>query len=272
MLGNVLRLIFGWAYVHVSNRKHLTSGFNMHLARCSLLFADEAYWPGDKAGEAELKRLITEPTLLIEPKGVDPFSAPNSLHVVIVGNEDWMIPASGDERRYAVSEVSDAHQGDSKYFNRLSTEIDEGGAAAMLHDLLSMHLGDWHPRLDVPRTAELRRQQAQSLHGVEALVVELADKGQLPCSTCARPHVAVTTGEEDGRGFWAHVRRVFPDLRHKHSKTLASALRQYGCKPFKSGTVRGLEFPPLAAFRAAIDRTLWPQEWDDQTEWEAGNA
>ena len=74
----------------------------MHMAHCSLLFADEAYWPGDKAGEGELKRLITEPTLVIEPKGVDSFQVRNSLHVIIAGNEEWLVPASGDERRFAV--------------------------------------------------------------------------------------------------------------------------------------------------------------------------
>jgi hypothetical protein len=37
-----------------------------------LLFADEAFWAGDRKGEGALKRMVTEPTLFIEQKGIDP--------------------------------------------------------------------------------------------------------------------------------------------------------------------------------------------------------
>ena len=69
-LGNAMCRVFGAHGVHLSNQKHLTAGFNRHLMHCSFLFADEAFWPGDKSGEGELKRIITEPTLFIEPKGL----------------------------------------------------------------------------------------------------------------------------------------------------------------------------------------------------------
>jgi hypothetical protein len=54
-LGVVMCLIFGSHGVHISHRQHLVGGFNMHMAHCSMLFADEAYWPGDKQGEGSLK-------------------------------------------------------------------------------------------------------------------------------------------------------------------------------------------------------------------------
>jgi hypothetical protein len=111
-LGWALVRLFGPHGVHISDRKHLVGGFNMHMAHCSLLFADEAFWPGDKQGEGALKRLITEPTLMIEPKGIDPFPVRNCLHPLIASNEAWVVPASGDERRYAVAEVSGARIGD----------------------------------------------------------------------------------------------------------------------------------------------------------------
>ena len=50
-----------------------------------MLFSDEALWPGDKASEGDLKRLITEPTLFIEPKGLDGFEVANCLHVIVAG-------------------------------------------------------------------------------------------------------------------------------------------------------------------------------------------
>ena len=59
------------AATHISSVDHLAGRFNAHLRDACLLFADEAYWPGDRSDEGTLKRLITEPTLFIEAKGRD---------------------------------------------------------------------------------------------------------------------------------------------------------------------------------------------------------
>jgi hypothetical protein len=50
---------------------------NAHLRQISFLFGDECYAPDDKGAEGQLKRLITEPTLQIEPKVRDPVDKPN---------------------------------------------------------------------------------------------------------------------------------------------------------------------------------------------------
>jgi hypothetical protein len=84
-LGNAMMTIFGQHAVHISSAKYLT-GFNAHLRDASFLFADEAYWPGDKAAEGNLKRLITEPSLLIEGKGRDAVPVENMLHVLMASN------------------------------------------------------------------------------------------------------------------------------------------------------------------------------------------
>ncbi|HTQ99240.1 MAG TPA: bifunctional DNA primase/polymerase, partial [Candidatus Acidoferrum sp.] len=66
-----LRQFFGAHGLQVFNSKHLVGQFNAHLRNCLLLYADEAFWAGDKQGESTLKGLITEPTIPIEQKGVD---------------------------------------------------------------------------------------------------------------------------------------------------------------------------------------------------------
>ena len=206
---------FGWALVtmfgqqglHISDREHLVGKFNSHLMYCCLLYADEAYWAGDVKGEGSLKSLITEGTLHIEPKGVNPFTVRNNLHVIMTSNNDWVVPASADARRYAVFNVSDARVGDKAYFDALHAELDNGGRAAMLHDLLSMDLKGWHPRYDVPDTEGLRQQKLQSLRGVDAIVYEMAMEATLPCAQPGRPNVAVTTGEDEGKGFWEWCKR-----------------------------------------------------------------
>ena len=57
---HALRRMFGTHGLHISNPKHLVGAFNAHLRNCLLLYADEAFWAGDKQGESTLKALITE--------------------------------------------------------------------------------------------------------------------------------------------------------------------------------------------------------------------
>jgi Family of unknown function (DUF5906) len=183
VFGRAMCQIFGPHGLQVTDRKHLVGAFNMHLSQCALMFADEAYWPGDKQGEGALKRLITEPTLSIEPKGVDLFSVANNLHVIISGNDEWIVPASGDERRYAAFDVGKQRYGDRNYFDPLYAEINnDGGLAAMLHDLLAMNLAGWHPRTCVPQTETLQSQKAYCRRGVDRLVEIIATDAAIPCA------------------------------------------------------------------------------------------
>lgn len=267
VFGRAMTQIFGTHGLHISHSKHLVGAFNKHLLYCALLFADEAFWAGDMQGEGALKALITEPTLTIEPKGVDLFTVRNCLHVIMASNEDWIAPAGPDERRFAVVKVSDEHRRDKAYFDPLYAELENGGLAAMLHDLLAMDLKDWHPRHDVPQTRALLDQKIESLRGIDKVIADVAQEGLMPCPMLGHPGVATTSGEGNGEGFWAHCKRVAPELRQSSARAMMSKLRAWGCEPSKSGNLRGIQFPPLSALRAAFDAKYGPQEWDDTAEW-----
>ncbi len=71
----------------------MTGRFNAHMRDCIFFFADEAFWAGDKQGEGQLKRIITEDTLVVEAKGRDPVTVRNMLHILISSNEDWAVPS-----------------------------------------------------------------------------------------------------------------------------------------------------------------------------------
>jgi phage/plasmid primase-like uncharacterized protein len=272
-LGNAMCRTFGPHGLQISNGKHLVGSFNMHMSQCTFLFADEAYWPGAKEGEGALKRLITEPTLTIETKGVDLFAVANRLHVMIAGNDPWLVPASGDERRFAVNDVSDHRRGDQAYFRALYAEMNNGGLAAMLHDMLAFDLKRWHPRYDVPQSDALQKQKAMSRKGVDALVEIIATEGSVPCSHLLYRDIAVTTGEGAGKGFYAHAKNLVPELRFVSSTIIATTLvEQWGCERWKSGNDRGVRFPPLAKLRAAFDARHGPQSWEAPEVWEDSNT
>ncbi len=161
--GRALKELAGQHGRQVAQPEHFTGRFNEHLADTILLFVDEGLWAGDKKVEGALKNLITEPTLTFEGKNKPIIEGPNHLHVVIASNEDWVIPATPDERRFAVFEAD----GDAKaklpsgFFEGLNAQMQSGGLAAMLHDLLAADLGDWHPRRDIPQTEALAAQKVE---------------------------------------------------------------------------------------------------------------
>ena len=65
-LANALLHIIGHHGFAISNAKHLIGNFNGHLRDAIFLFADEAFFAGDKTHVGTLKSLITEPYLTVE--------------------------------------------------------------------------------------------------------------------------------------------------------------------------------------------------------------
>lgn len=160
--GEILRAIFGLHYLQISHGAHLTGNFNAHLMSCLMLFVDEAYWAGDKKAESVLKSLITEPTIAIEGKGVDLISAPNMLHVVMASNNDWVVPAGADERRFFVLDVSDCKAQDHAWFLELRAEMGKDGVAALVRMLEERNVSKVNLRA-VPSTKALIDQKLLSL-------------------------------------------------------------------------------------------------------------
>ena len=179
--------IFGQHGLHISNRKHLTGDFNGHMQICSFLFADEAYYPGDKEVEGAINQLISEPLLAIEAKRQNVTIAKNCLHIGMATNAEWVIPATGDTRRYFINEVDNTYAKNqcpdavrNDYFHALWGEMNEGGREAMVYDMKKMDLNGWHPRADIPDTEEFVKQVSISLDRFKQSILEFIDAGEFP--------------------------------------------------------------------------------------------
>ncbi len=200
--------------------------------------------------------MITEKTLIIEPKGVDQFNWRNRLWILFSANENWVVPASAEERRYAVFEVSDAYIQNKDYFAALFEEIDNGGAAAMLFDLLRMDLGDWHPRNDIPQTQALFEQKMQSLDGKDQWWLAKLQTGETPTPSTKNPR-------------WVWCKLLWEEAKaHNIRNTwvteteFGNYLRAMGCVHKSNGNVWGWIFPPLPEARAA-----WELKFSGKVEW-----
>lgn len=134
MLGESLD---GQHYVHVYDRKAIYGDFNDALSGRVLTFIDEATWGGDKRDAGILKGLITEKTISISRKFLPRVTEPSMQHVMIASNEEWPVGADGDDRRLCVLKVANPRANKAEYFDPLFAQLENGGRAAMLHELLA---------------------------------------------------------------------------------------------------------------------------------------
>jgi hypothetical protein len=121
-VGEVFGSLFPRHYFLVDDPHYVTGNFNAHMASCLLLQADEAVWAGDKSAEGRIKGLITSPRQ-IEAKGVDPITLPNYLRLVMTSNEEWVVPAGKDERRFAVLDVGANCAQNHQYFKEMDEQL-----------------------------------------------------------------------------------------------------------------------------------------------------
>jgi hypothetical protein len=252
----------------VTTREQVIGKFNGHLQDCVLFVADEAYWGGDKRCVGSLQGMITEPTLPIERKGLDVVQVRNFLHVVMLAEPGWVIPAGRFERRYAALAVSGVRRGDRAYFRELHSQIDEGGAEAMFYDLQRMDLRGWHPR-EIPdamlTNPAMQKQQSHTLPPLEQWYIMLLHNGVLPGAIGGRPSTAFTKALIDD------ARSKIPRLRDLTEVALRNFLVDeesigIACTKYRTSIGNGWTFPPLAEAREAWCRRYGPLKWDSPVE------
>ena len=167
VIAKFLMTALGNHTMHLSSPDELVGKFNSQLRSTIFLFADEAFYAGDKAHLGALNRIITEPTLRIEGKYKNAIKAPNHLHIMMASNADWVVPATIGARRFFVLNVSDARRQDIVYFKAMNAQMESGGYAAMMFELTALSLIGFDVQT-APVTDGLREQQDHSLPTIDA--------------------------------------------------------------------------------------------------------
>jgi hypothetical protein len=168
-VSQLLLKIFG-PHGHLANSLGEVFGqFNEVLANKSFVALEESSFPGDHRGAAAIRATITGTHLTINPKGRRAYTVPNMLHLILTTNASWAVPAGAEARRFFVLDVT--RREGRAYFDALYSEINSGGVAAMLHDLLAVDLSRFDPRA-VPVTAALVQQQRLSADPITRWVMD----------------------------------------------------------------------------------------------------
>jgi hypothetical protein len=203
--------LFDRHYVTIANKDQLVGKFNQHQERVLLLHMQEGFWGGNKQDEGVLKYLITSRDVMIEPKGLNAFSVKSVLRLFISSNERWVVPATEDEGRFFVLNVSDRRRNDHVYFEALRNEMENGGPAALLDYLQNYDISEFQVRA-VPDTEALAEQKLEGLKNIECWWHEVLQLGEL------EGH-AWSTASNAGKTWAGGVMRVFKeDLRTSYGR------------------------------------------------------
>lgn len=158
--------LFGGHFAVTAKRDQVLGRFNSMIENKIFLVLDEAFWSGDRSIEGQLKDLVTGHAHTIERKGFEPYRVTNCLRVAILGNEKWVVPASWDERRFAVFDVGKGRIQDHDFFGSLLEGMDRGGREALLHYFLTKDISKFQLGM-APATIGLLKQKIQSLKVVQ---------------------------------------------------------------------------------------------------------
>lgn len=173
--------LLGPHYLLTSNSRYLVGNFNGHLENCLLFALDEAFWSGEKRAEGTLKDLITGQKHIIERKGHESYPIENCTRVVIIGNEDWLVPASHDERRFAVFDVGEGRKQDRSFFHDMRVGMENGGYRLLLRYLMDYSLEGLDLN-DAPRTSALLDQKNRSLEPFHQWWLDCLTEGMIIAS------------------------------------------------------------------------------------------
>jgi hypothetical protein len=261
-------LFFELHYVLVADPRFVIGRFNSHLVSCILLHADEAFWAGDKQSEGKLKDLITGNRYFIEFKGKEPVPVDNNIRLLVCGNQDWVVPAGYDERRFAVWDVNEQNQRNYEFFDAIDREMDNGGREALLYDLLNFDLSKVNLR-EIPKTVALLEQKVQSQDDKSGWWLDTLMRGALPAGCVGGEYENCCPKDKLFEKYIQHSMKAVGSRRRAIETSIGMFLNKLvpGIKHHKDMCIntdlegeprygRAYEFPPLKNCREPFEKRL----------------
>jgi hypothetical protein len=157
----LLKKMLGSNAHQVNGSYQIMGRFNGILAGRLLIFGDEIDMTEKKVFD-RAKGIISEPTISLELKGIDPEPIPNMARFIFTGNHDQVISAGTRERRFLILEPSEHTIDDTNYWKALNKQIETNGAAAFLYHLNNIDLNTFNP-YKAPATKGLIEEKLQGL-------------------------------------------------------------------------------------------------------------
>ncbi len=174
--------LLGSHYWLTAEKEDLVGRFNDQLGKILLFGLNEAFWAHDKSVESILKHLVTGSRLRIERKFCEPYQVDNLMRICIMGNEDVLVPATDDERRWLFLDMKaiepDQQLAHYDFIREVRAGMEAGGYPLLLHYLLNYDITQVNINI-APNTEGLVQQKMASLPPVQAWFRECLSSGSI---------------------------------------------------------------------------------------------
>ena len=177
----------------------LVGNFNAHLMDKTFVFANEAFFAGNKKEANVLKSLVTDETMMVEPKGVDAFQVRKHFRLILASNEARVVDLEIDDRRYCVLNVDAQEWNNNRgYFGELIEAWRERGEREMfMKYLMDFPLETWREDA-IPETLARQEQRELSLPPAAREVHDMLAAGQLSAVAIDPARGAVAIRPQEG--------------------------------------------------------------------------
>lgn len=177
--------------ISTSKMELLFGPSNGALADMIAICINESRIATNRAVITQVQELITDPTTMINQKYLPVYAQKNNSKVVIVANDEYVVEATEDERRYFALEASNKFKNDSAFWNDFKFQMVKGTMLNhFFHAMMNRPLGKFSPIFDLPATEALAQQKG---HGRGVIVDYLKD--------------IIESGFEDYEFVWARTFR-----------------------------------------------------------------
>jgi uncharacterized protein DUF5906 len=151
LVQDILTVIYGNAGYTTSNLDQILGRFNDTIRGKAYIYLDEALFSGDRKAADALKSLATSASIGVETKGVPTVQLPIGVNLFLTTNHEDAAYIEEEDARYWILEVSPHRYKDTKYFDELYAEIENGGREAFMDYLLNLDVSGFLPARDVPK-------------------------------------------------------------------------------------------------------------------------
>ena len=168
----LLRRIWGSTTLLVNKVDMIIGSFNGIMERAFNVFLDEAVFHGDRRSTDALKSVVTSEFVTINEKNQPARQIPSVHRFYAASNANHFASTEKDDRRAVYVHVSDKHQGDRNFWDRVHGAIQGAEAEHFADFLWQRDISQFQPR-QRPRSQELIRQRLLSVSGIEQYWYEL---------------------------------------------------------------------------------------------------
>lgn len=276
----IARMLGGRRNCNTTTSAKDTKSFNTAVGSKLLVVFDEATFSGDHEQSDFMKKLVTEPYVRIEPKGIDAYEVENYARCFITSNNmESAVPADIGARRWLIIECR-SMQSEGDYLRDLACKIGNNGedhpdaikhfVNGFKHFLQTLDLAEFDTRVLPVQTTGLdtKLHNHYKRDPVYAFLCEWLNAPELIVYRQTTQHIDGTPIEYDVPLAWSDEHKfsdyyaVFLEMcRASHGKPVGAnrigkELAKYGVQCFsKGGNVRYVRMPKPQDVLAALRRS-----------------